>query len=159
MGDVPIFGRTIYTIIILLSFVGAGAMFIFSRNMIMQSADERAQTMLSDDQMRAGKTAVHEAARHEARVKAQAAALKAEAKGKRRKSKAGDAPKFDVDAALAEDSPSASTGHFVAGTGATVTEEAKHMDEQISEMQEELELEDDYDYNLDVAYLQQYGRA
>jgi hypothetical protein len=141
MGDVPIFGRTIYTIIILLSIVGAGAMFIFSRNMIMQSADERAQTMLSDDQMRAGKTAVHEAARHEARVKAQAAALKAEAKGKKRKPKAGDVPKFDVDAALAEDSPDASTGHFVAGTGATVTEEAKHMDEQISEMQEELELE------------------
>jgi len=86
--------------------------------------------------MRAGKAARHEAARHEARVAANTKAKESEYTGKpTKKSKA--APKFDIGAALAEDSPGTSTGHYVAGSSVTSTDEAEAMDEMISEMQEE----------------------
>jgi len=135
-GDIPFFGRGLYTTMLLVSIVASGALYIFSRNQILLSADSKAQAMLSEQQMRAGKAARHEAARHEARVAANTKAKESEYTGKpTKKSKA--APKFDIGAALAEDSPGTSTGHYVAGSSVTSTDEAEAMDEMISEMQEE----------------------
>jgi hypothetical protein len=51
--------------------------------------------------------------------------------------KSADAPMFDIGAALAEDSPGTNTGHFVAGSSVTSTDEAEAMEEMISDMQEE----------------------
>ena len=135
-GDIPFFGRGLYTTMLLISIVASGALYIFSRNQIILGADTKAQSMLSEQQMRAGKAARHEAARHEARVAANTKAKEAEYTGKpTKKSKA--APKFDIGAALAEDSPGTSTGHYVAGSSVTSTDEAEAMDDMITEMQEE----------------------
>ena len=92
--------------------------------------------MLSEQHMRAGKAARHEAARHEARMAATTKAKEAEYTGKPIK-KSATAPKFDIGAALAEDAPGASTGHYVAGSSVTSTDEAEAMEGMISEMQEE----------------------
>ncbi|MEE2748106.1 MAG: hypothetical protein VX473_06545 [Candidatus Thermoplasmatota archaeon] len=135
-GDIPFFGRGLYTTMLLISIVASGALYIFSRNQIMLGADSKAQAMLSEQQMRAGKAARHEAARHEARVAANTKVKESEYTGKpTKKSKA--APKFDIGAALAEESPGTSTGHYVAGSSVTSTDEAEAMEEMISEMQEE----------------------
>ena len=135
-GDIPFFGRGLYTTMLLISIVASGALYIFSRNQIILGADTKAQAMLSEQQMRAGKSARHEAARHEARVAATAKAKESEYTGKpSKKSKA--APKFDIGAALAEETPGASTGHYVAGSSVTSTDEAEAMEDMISEMQEE----------------------
>jgi hypothetical protein len=139
-GDIPFLGRSIYTILLLLSVVGAGAMFIFARNQLVLGADERAQAMLSDSQMRAGKSASHEAARHDARMEAQAEARRAEAEGVSRTTVAGAIPKFDIDSALAGDTPGA-TEHYVAGTTVSATEEADRMDDMVVDMQADLAIE------------------
>jgi hypothetical protein len=135
-GDIPFFGRGLYTTILLISIVASGALYIFSRNQILLNADTQAQAMLSEQQMRAGKAARHEAARHEARMAATTKAKEAEYTGKPTKKSAG-APKFDIGAALAEDTPGSSTGHYVAGSSVTSTDEAEAMEDMISEMQEE----------------------
>ncbi|MED5486138.1 MAG: hypothetical protein VYB40_00345 [Candidatus Thermoplasmatota archaeon] len=134
-GDIPFFGRGLYTTVLLASFVAGGAMFIFSRNQIRMSADTQAQTMLSEQQMRAGKSARHEAARHDARMKATKSSSADEYTGKPKKK--STAVTFDINAALSQDSPGESTGHYVAGSSVTVTEEAESMQEMITEMQEE----------------------
>jgi len=135
-GDIPFFGRGLYTTILLISIVASGALYIFSRNQILLNADAQAQAMLSEQQMRAGKGARHEAARHEARMAATTKAKEAEYTGKPTK-KSAAAPKFDIGAALAEDAPGESTGHYVAGSSVTSTEEAEAMKEMITEMQED----------------------
>jgi len=135
-GDIPVIGRGLYTTILLISIVASGALYIFSRNQIMLNADTQAQAMLSEQQMRAGKSARHEAARHEARMAATTKAKESEYTGKPTK-KSVAAPKFDIHAALAEDSPGSDTGHYVAGSSVTSTEEAEVMEGMISEMQEE----------------------
>jgi len=135
-GDIPFVGRGLYTTILLISIVASGALYIFSRNQIMLNADTQAQAMLSEQQMRAGKAARHEAARHEARMAATTKAKEAEYTGKPTK-KSGAAPTFDIGAALAEDAPGSSTGHYVAGSSVTSTDEAEAMEGMISEMQEE----------------------
>ena len=134
-GDIPIVGRGLYTTILLISIVAAGALYIFARNQIVLNADTQAQSMLSEQQMRAGKSARHEAARHEARMAASAKAKEAEYTGKPTK-KTSAAPKFDIGAALAENSPG-TTGNYVAGSSATSTDEADAMEEMITDMQEE----------------------
>jgi hypothetical protein len=116
--------------------VASGALYIFSRNQILLNADTQAQAMLSEQQMRAGKAARHEAARHEARMAATTKAKEAEYTGKPIK-KSAAAPKFDIGAALAEETPGSSTGHYVAGSSVTSTEEAEAMEDMITEMQEE----------------------
>ena len=135
-GDIPFFGRGMYTTILLISIVASGALYIFSRNQIILNADTQAQTMLSEQQMRAGKAARHEAARHEARMATTAKAKESEYSGKPAKKSAG-VQKFDIGAALAEDAPGESTGHYVAGSSVTSTDEAEAMEGMISEMQEE----------------------
>jgi hypothetical protein len=140
-GDIPVVGRGIYTVILMLSIVGAGAMFIFSRNALVMSADEGAQSMLSEQQMRAGKAAAHEAARHEARIEAQSSAREAEASGKRRPKGSEASPRFDIGAALSQGEPGQSESRYVAGTGATATEDSERMDSMIHEMQEDLAIE------------------
>ena len=135
-GDIPFFGRGLYTTILLVSIVASGALYIFSRNQIILGADSQAQAMLSEQQMRAGKSARHEAARHEARMAASTKAKESEFTGKPTK-KSKTAPMFDIGAALAEDSPGANTGHYVAGSSVTSTDEADAMEEMISDMQEE----------------------
>jgi len=135
-GDIPFFGRGLYTTILLISIVASGALYIFSRNQIILNADTQAQAMLSEQQMRAGKSARHEAARHEARMAATTKAKESEYTGKPTKGSAA-APKFDIGAALAEDDPGSSTGHYVAGSSVTSTDEAEAMEGMISEMQEE----------------------
>ena len=135
-GDIPFFGRGLYTTILLISIVASGALYIFSRNQILLNADTQAQAMLSEQQMRAGKAARHEAARHEARMATTAKAKESEYSGKPSKKSAG-VQKFDIGAALAEDAPGESTGHYVAGSSVTSTDEAEAMEGMISEMQEE----------------------
>ena len=135
-GDIPFFGRGLYTTILLISIVASGALYIFSRNQIMLNADTQAQSMLSEQQMRAGKSARHEAARHEARMAATVKAKEAEYTGKPTK-KSAVTKTFDIGAALAEDTPGTSTGHYVAGSSVTSTEEAEAMEDMITEMQEE----------------------
>jgi len=135
-GDIPFFGRGLYTTMLLVSIVASGALYIFSRNQIILGADSQAQSMLSEQQMRAGKSARHEAARHEARMAATTKAKEAEYTGKPTKKSAG-VPKFDIGAALAEESPGTSTGHYVAGSSVTATDEADAMEDMISDMQEE----------------------
>jgi hypothetical protein len=135
-GDIPFFGRGLYTTILLISIVASGALYIFSRNQIILNADTQAQAMLSEQQMRAGKSARHEAARHDARMAATAKAKESEYTGKPTK-KSAAAPTFDIGAALAEDTPGSNTGHYVAGSSVTSTEEAEAMDDMITEMQEE----------------------
>lgn len=135
-GDIPFFGRGLYTTMLLISIVASGALYIFSRNQIILGADSQAQSMLSEQQMRAGKSARHEAARHEARMAATTKAKEAEYTGKPTKKSAG-VSKFDIGAALAEESPGTSTGHYVAGSSVTTTDEADAMEYMISEMQEE----------------------
>ena len=135
-GDIPLFGRGLYTTLLLISIVASGALYIFSRNQIILNADTQAQAMLSEQQMRAGKGARHEAARHEARMAATTKAKEAEYTGKPTK-KSTAAPAFDIGAALAEDTPGSSTGHYVAGSSVTSTEEAESMQDKITEMQEE----------------------
>jgi len=135
-GDIPFFGRGLYTTMLLISIVASGALYIFSRNQIILGADTQAQAMLSEQQMRAGKSARHEAARHEARMAASTKSKESEYSGKPTK-KSADAPMFDIGAALAEDSPGTNTGHFVAGSSVTSTDEAEAMEEMISDMQEE----------------------
>jgi len=139
-GDIPFVGRGLYTTILLISIIASGALFIFARNQIILSADTQAQSMLSEQQMRAGKSARHEAARHEARMVASTKAKEAEYTGKPSK-KSSAAPKFDIGAALAEDSPGTATGHYVAGSSVTSTDEADAMQDMITEMQEEREFE------------------
>lgn len=139
-GDIPMVGRGVYTVVLLLSAVAAVAMFIFSRNTLIMGADEQAQSMLSDQQMRAGKAAAIEAERHEARMRSQAAVREAAAKGKRAPKGASAAPRFDIGAALAQ-GDAGETSHYVAGTGAVATEDAVHMEEMIHEMQEDLAME------------------
>ena len=63
-------------------------------------------------------------------------AKEAEYTGKPTK-KSGVAPTFDIGAALAEDDPGSSTGHYVAGSSVTSTDEAEAMEGMISDMQEE----------------------
>ena len=92
--------------------------------------------MLSEQQMRAGKSAKHEAARHEARMAATTKTKESEYTGKPTK-KSSAAPKFDISAALAEETPGSSTGHYVAGSSVTSTDEAEAMEDMITEMQEE----------------------
>ena len=92
--------------------------------------------MLSDQQMRAGKAARHEAARHEARMEAVAKAKVEDFSGRPKKKSSGVA-KFDVNAALAEQGPGESTSHYVAGSSVTVTDEAEAMDDMITDMQKE----------------------
>ena len=135
-GDIPFIGRGLYTTVLLISIVASGALYIFSRNQLILGADSQAQTMLSDQQMRAGKAARHEAARHEARMEAVAKAKVEDFSGKPKKKSAGVA-KFDVNAALAEQGPGASTSHYVAGSSVIVTDEAEAMDDMISDMQKE----------------------
>ena len=135
-GDVPIFGRGLYTTLLLVSIVASGAMYIFSRNQIILNADSQAQSMLSESQMRAGKSARHEAARHEARMAASQKEKDSEYTGKPSK-KSTAAPAFDIGAALAEETPGASTGHYVAGSSVTSTDEADAMQDMIEDMQEE----------------------
>ncbi len=134
-GDIPFFGRGLYTTVLLASFVAGGAMFIFSRNQIRMTADTQAQTMLSEQQMRAGKSARHEAARHDARMKASKRSSADDYTGKPQKK--STAAKFDIKAALSQDSPGESTGHYVAGSSVVITEEAESMQEMIADMQEE----------------------
>ena len=135
-GDIPFFGRGMYTTILLISIVASGALFIFSRNQLILNADSQAQSMLSEQQMRAGKAAKHEAARHESRMAASAKAKESEYTGKPTK-KSTAAPKFDIGAALAEETPGTSTGHYVAGSAVISTDEADAMEDMISEMKEE----------------------
>ena len=135
-GDIPFFGRGLYTTMLLISIVASGALYIFSRNQIILGADSQAQSMLSEQQMRAGKAARHEAARHEARLAATKKEKDSEYTGKPTK-KSAAAPKFDIGAALAEETPGTSTGHYVAGSSVTTTDEADAMEDMISEMQEE----------------------
>tara|TARA_B110000438_G_scaffold58786_1_gene58853 strand:+ start:6097 stop:7419 length:1323 start_codon:yes stop_codon:yes gene_type:complete len=138
-GDIPFFGRGLYTTMLLISIVASGALYIFSRNQIILSADSQAQAMLSEQQMRAGKSARHEAARHDARMAAATQAKNSEYTGKPTK-KSAAVPKFDIGAALAEQTPG-STEHYVAGSSVVSTDEADAMDDMISEMQEEQALE------------------
>jgi hypothetical protein len=135
-GDIPFFGRGLYTTMLLISIVASGALYIFSRNQIILGADSQAQSMLSEQQMRAGKAARHEAARHEARLAATKKAKDSEYTGKPTK-KSAAVPKFDIGAALAEETPGTNTGHYVAGSSVTSTDEADAMEDMISEMQEE----------------------
>ena len=135
-GDIPFIGRGLYTTLLLISIVASGALYIFSRNQIILNADTQAQAMLSEQQMRAGKGARHEAARHDARMAATTKVKEAEYTGKPTK-KSATAPTFDIGAALAEDAPGESTGHYVAGSSVTSTEEAEAMQDMITEMQEE----------------------
>ena len=135
-GDIPFIGRGLYTTVLLISIVASGALYIFSRNQLFLSADSQAQTMLSDQQMRAGKAARHEAARHEARMEAVAKAKVEDFSGRPKKKSSGVA-KFDVNAALAEQGPGESTSHYVAGSSVTVTDEAEAMDDMITDMQKE----------------------
>ena len=139
-GDIPFVGRGLYTTMLLISIVASGALYIFSRNQIMLNADTQAQSMLSDQQMRAGKAARHEAARHEARMEASAKAKEAEYSG-RPTPKSSAAPSFDIGAALAENTPGTKTEHYVAGSSVTSTDDADAMEDMISDMQEERELE------------------
>lgn len=133
-GDVPLFGRTIYTIVLLLSIVGAGAMYIFSRNVILMSADEKAQTMMSASQVRAGKTAAIEAKRHEAQLKA--ASNKGNTRGKGRVETG-----FDITAALEQDGAGSGVEHYVAGTGVSATAKAQEFEEELIEMQADQAME------------------
>ncbi|MCS5534562.1 MAG: hypothetical protein NZ802_01770, partial [Candidatus Poseidoniales archaeon] len=135
-GDIPVIGRGLYTTMLLISIVASGALYIFSRNQIILNADTQAQAMLSEQQMRAGKSAKHEAARHEARMAATTKAKESEYTGKPTK-KSTAAPKFDIRAALAENTPGSSTDHYVAGSSVTSTDEAEAMEDMITEMQEE----------------------
>jgi hypothetical protein len=135
-GDIPVIGRGLYTTILLISIVASGALYIFSRNQVMLNADTQAQAMLSEQQMRAGKAARHEAARHDARIAAVVKAKESEYTGKPTK-KSAAAPKFDIHAALAEGTPGSSTGHYVAGSSVTSTDEAEAMEDMITEMQKE----------------------
>ncbi len=135
-GDVPFFGRGLYTTILLVSIVASFAMFIYSRNQLMLSADSQAQSMLSEQQMRAGKAARHEAARHEARMEAVARSKEEDFTGRPTKKSAGVA-KFDINAALSEQGPGASTSHYVAGSSVVATDEAEAMDDMIADMQKE----------------------
>ncbi len=135
-GDIPLIGRGLYTTILLISIVASGALYIFSRNQLLLGADSKAQTMLSEQQMRAGKAARHEAVRHEARMKAVAKAKVEDFSG-RPKKKTASVAKFDVNAALAEQGHGTGTSHYVAGSSVTVTDEAEAMDDMISEMQKE----------------------
>ncbi len=139
-GDIPFVGRGLYTTMLLISIVASGALYIFSRNQIILNADTQAQSMLSDQQMRAGKAARHEAARHEARMEASAKAKEAEYSG-RPTPKSSAAPSFDIGAALAENTPGTKTEHYVAGSSVTSTDDADAMEDMISDMQEERELE------------------
>ena len=139
-GDIPFVGRGLYTTMLLISIVASGALYIFSRNQIMLNADTQAQSMLSDQQMRAGKAARHEAARHEARMEASAKAKEAEYSG-RPTPKTSAAPSFDIGAALAEEAPGTKTEHYVAGSSVTSTDDADAMQDMISDMQEGRELE------------------
>ena len=139
-GDIPFVGRGLYTTILLISIIASGALYIFSRNQLILNADTQAQAMLSDQQMRAGKAARHEAARHEARMEASAKAKEAEYTG-RPTQKTSVAPSFDIGAALAEDTPGTRTEHYVAGSSVTSTDDADAMEDMISEMQEEREFE------------------
>ena len=135
-GDIPFIGRGLYTTVLLISIVASGALYIYSRNQLLLNADSQAQTMLSEQQMRAGKAARHEAARHEARMEAVAKAKVEDFSGRPKKKSSG-VSKFDVNAALAEDGPGASTSHYVAGSSVTATDEAEAMDDMISDMQKE----------------------
>ena len=139
-GDIPFVGRGLYTTILLISIVASGALYIFARNQIILNADTQAQAMLSDQQMRSGKAARHEAARHEARMTASAEAKDAEYTGKPIK-KSSAAPSFDIGTALAQDTPGTGTEHYVAGSSVTSTEDADTMEDMISEMQEDREFE------------------
>ncbi|MDE0708199.1 MAG: hypothetical protein OSB33_04550 [Candidatus Poseidoniales archaeon] len=138
-GDIPFFGRGLYTTMLLISIVASGALYIFSRNQILLGADSQAQAMLSEQQMKAGKSARHEAARHDARMAAATQTKKSEYTGKPTK-KSVTASTFDISAALAEQTPG-STEHYVAGSSVVSTDEADAMDDMISEMQEEQALE------------------
>ncbi len=135
-GDIPFIGRGLYTTVLLISIVASGALYIFSRNQLILSADSQAQTMLSEQQMRAGKAARHEAARHEARMEAVSKAKVEDFSGRPKKKSSG-VTKFDINAALAEEGPGASTSNYVAGSSVTVTDEAEAMDDMISDMQKE----------------------
>ena len=136
-GDIPILGRGLYTTILLLSIVGAVALFIYSRNMIRMNANTQAQQMMSNVQLAAAKSASVEADRHDARMQARSQAQAAVASGQKAKGAAASVPIFDVDAALSGDSSSSSG--YIAGGGVTVTEEASEMKDMIEEMQEEAE--------------------
>ena len=59
----------------------------------------------------------------------------------RPKKKSSGVSTFDINAALAEEGPGASTSHYVAGSSVTVTDEAEAMDKMISDMQKEQEFE------------------
>ncbi len=135
-GDIPFIGRGLYTTVLLISIVASGALYIYSRNQLLLNADSQAQTMLSEQQMRAGKAARHEAARHEARMEAVAKAKVEDFSGRPKKKSSGVST-FDINAALAEEGPGASTSHYVAGSSVTVTDEAEAMDDMISDMQKE----------------------
>ena len=139
-GDIPFIGRGLYTTVLLISIVASGALYIYSRNQLLLNADSQAQTMLSEQQMRAGKAARHEAARHEARMEAVAKAKVEDFSGRPKKKSSGVSA-FDINAALAEEGPGASTSHYVAGSSVIVTDEAEAMDKMISEMQKEQEFE------------------
>ncbi len=136
-GDIPIIGRGLYTTILLLSIVGAVALFIYSRNMIRMNANTQAQLMMSNVQLAAAKSASVEANRHDARMQASAQAQAAVASGKKAKGAAASVPVFDVEAALSGDSSSSS--NYIAGGGVTVTDGASEMEDMIEEMQEESE--------------------
>ena len=135
-GDIPFIGRGLYTTVLLISIVASGALYIYSRNQLVLGADSQAQSMLSEQQMRAGKAARHEAARHEARMEAVAKAKEEDFSGRPEKKSSGIAA-FDVNAALAEQGPGASTSHYVAGSSVSATEEAEAMEGMISDMQKE----------------------
>ncbi|MEE2759470.1 MAG: hypothetical protein VYA86_05790 [Candidatus Thermoplasmatota archaeon] len=139
-GDIPLIGRGLYTTTLLISIVASGALYLYSRNQLILSADSQAQTMLSEQQMRAGKAARHEAARHEARMEAVAKAKVEDFSGKPKKKSSGVA-KFDINAALAEQGPGVSTAHYVAGSSVTATDEAEAMEDMIADMQKEHEFE------------------
>ena len=152
-GDVPLFGRTLYTIILLLSIVGAGAMYIFSRNVVMMSAEERAQTMLSASQLRAGKSAAIEAKRHDARVEAATSGKGNTGDG----NKSNVAATFDVSAVLDSADSNKEPQHYVAGTGVTATEEAKKFEEEIKEMQADHAMEQELKQKGLRGIVQEFG--
>jgi hypothetical protein len=138
-GDIPIIGRGLYTTILLLSVVGAVALYIYSRNMIRMNANTQAQQMMSNVQLAAAKGASIEAERHDARMQAREQAQAAAAAGKQATGAAASVAVFDVEAALS--SGSSDSGNYIAGGGVTVTDEATDMKEMIEEIQEGAEAE------------------
>ena len=129
-GDVPIFGRAPYTLILLFSIGGAVGLFVFSRGAMLAKANGIAQAMMSDAAVRSAKGAEAEVKRHERKMKAQEIAAQ-------RESKEGGG--FDVTAAL--ETEKSENENFATSGGVVQTQAAFDMDAVLAEAAADREAE------------------